>query len=96
MSRAQGLEIMAFPCNNFGSQEPGSNAEILTFAKGKGVTFPVFGKLECEHHKKTSKYCSRCCCCCCCGYSTNSSIYVCCIFKHTRLITDSTPEAMLG
>lgn len=53
--RNQGLEIMAFPCNNFGSQEPGSNAEILTFAKGKGATFPVFGKLECENSVNTRK-----------------------------------------
>jgi len=42
----QGLEILAFPCNQFGKQEPGSNAEIQEFAKGKGATFPVLGKLE--------------------------------------------------
>mmetsp|Transcript_12172 Transcript_12172/g.31178 ORF Transcript_12172/g.31178 Transcript_12172/m.31178 type:complete len:110 (-) Transcript_12172:296-625(-) len=31
----QGLEIVAFPCNQFGAQEPGSNAEIKAFATGK-------------------------------------------------------------
>jgi len=47
---SQGLEILAFPCNNFGSQEPGTNQEIELFAtEKKGATFPVFGKLECEH-----------------------------------------------
>mmetsp|Transcript_13421 Transcript_13421/g.18383 ORF Transcript_13421/g.18383 Transcript_13421/m.18383 type:complete len:116 (-) Transcript_13421:206-553(-) len=45
----QGLEILAFPCNNFGAQEPGSNMEILKFAESKGASFPVFGKLECEN-----------------------------------------------
>jgi len=49
-----GLEILAFPCNNFGSQEPGANAEVLEFAKGKGATFPILGKLECENGAKTA------------------------------------------
>lgn len=31
----QGLEIVAFPCNQFGAQEPGSNAEIKAFATDK-------------------------------------------------------------
>ncbi|KAJ1422623.1 hypothetical protein B484DRAFT_399000, partial [Ochromonadaceae sp. CCMP2298] len=44
-SKTTGLEILAFPCNNFGSQEPGANAEVLEFAKGKGATFPILGKL---------------------------------------------------
>jgi glutathione peroxidase len=45
---ATGLEILAFPCNNFGFQEPGSNSSIQDFVKQKGSTFPVLGKLECE------------------------------------------------
>jgi len=49
----KGLEILAFPCNNFGGQEPGTNAEILDFAKGKGATFPILGKLECDNGDKT-------------------------------------------
>lgn len=47
--RDQGFEVLAFPCNNFGQQEPGTNEEILAYARNKGATFPVFGKLECEN-----------------------------------------------
>ena len=44
---SQGLTIMAFPCNQFGRQEPGSNAEIASFAKGRyGVQFPMFAKIN--------------------------------------------------
>lgn len=49
MSSSKGLEILAFPCNNFGGQEPGSNEEIAEFSTKKGATYPVFGKLECEN-----------------------------------------------
>ena len=39
--------MLAFPCNQFGAQEPGTDAEILTFAKEKyGVDFPMFSKIE--------------------------------------------------
>jgi glutathione peroxidase len=39
--------VLAFPCNQFGGQEPGSEAEILEFATSKyGVTFPMFAKVE--------------------------------------------------
>jgi glutathione peroxidase len=44
---SQGLEIIAFPCNNFLYQEPGSDAEILDFCQGKGVKFPVMAKVDC-------------------------------------------------
>ena len=44
---------MAFPCNNFGRQEPGTNEQIQNFAKGRGSTFKVMGKLECDNHAKT-------------------------------------------
>ena len=38
---------MGFPCNQFGAQEPKSNAEILEFASSKyDVTFPMFEKIE--------------------------------------------------
>lgn len=38
---------MGFPCNQFGSQEPGTNAEILEFATSRyGITFPMFAKIE--------------------------------------------------
>lgn len=43
----QGLVVLGFPCNQFGAQEPGSNAQIKEFCTSKfGVTFPMFGKIE--------------------------------------------------
>ena len=43
----QGLEILAFPCNQFGSQESGTNEEIKTFCDTKyNVSFPLFDKVE--------------------------------------------------
>jgi glutathione peroxidase len=45
--RGKGFEILAFPCDQFGHQEPGTNEEIQQFCQlNYGVTFPVFGKLE--------------------------------------------------
>jgi len=38
-AEAAGLRILAFPCNQFGSQEPGTDAEIKAFATNKGVEF---------------------------------------------------------
>jgi glutathione peroxidase-family protein len=39
--------ILGFPCNQFGSQDPGSNEEIQSFCQvNYGVTFPVLGKLD--------------------------------------------------
>ncbi len=44
---AQGLEILGFPCNQFGEQEPGTAKKIQTFCKVKfGVTFPLFEKID--------------------------------------------------
>ena len=43
----QGLEILDFPCNQFGNQAPGSNAEITEFcAINFGVSFKQFSKIE--------------------------------------------------
>jgi glutathione peroxidase len=43
----KGLVVLGFPCNQFGKQEPGSNAEIKEFcSKTYDVTFPMFDKLE--------------------------------------------------
>jgi glutathione peroxidase len=43
----QGLVVCGFPCNQFGSQEPGTDAEIKEFCTSKySVTFPMFDKLE--------------------------------------------------
>jgi glutathione peroxidase len=42
-----GLELLAFPCNQFNSQEPGSDAEITKFCQlNYGVKFPVFQKIN--------------------------------------------------
>ena len=39
--------MLAFPCNQFGAQEPGTNEEILEFARSKyGASFPMFAKIE--------------------------------------------------
>ena len=43
---ASGFEVLAFPCNQFGAQEPGSDAEIKAFTDGYGVTFPLFAKID--------------------------------------------------
>ena len=43
----QGFEVLGYPCNQFGSQEPGSNQEIEKFCKiNYAVTFPLFSKIE--------------------------------------------------
>jgi glutathione peroxidase len=45
--RKEGLEILGFPCNQFGNQDPGTNAEIEGFCKvNYGVTFPMFQKID--------------------------------------------------
>ena len=45
--RAQGLELLAFPCNQFGSQEPGSEDEIKNFCKlTYDTSFPLFQKID--------------------------------------------------
>ena len=43
----RGLEILGFPCNQFGKQEPGSSEEIQQFCRvNYGVTFPMFDKIN--------------------------------------------------
>lgn len=43
----EGLVVLGFPCNQFGSQEPGDSEQIATFCKKNyGVTFPMFEKVE--------------------------------------------------
>jgi glutathione peroxidase len=45
--QAQGFEILAFPCDQFGHQEPGTDDEIQQFCHlNYGVSFPVFSKIE--------------------------------------------------
>jgi len=42
----RGFTVLAFPCNQFGGQEPKSEAEIKTFVERYNVSFPMFSKLE--------------------------------------------------
>lgn len=43
----EGLEVLAFPCNQFLQQEPGNMAEIQSFCSTEfGVTFPLFAKVQ--------------------------------------------------
>ena len=43
----KGVEVLGFPCNQFGSQEPGGADEIGAFCqKNYGVSFPMFAKIE--------------------------------------------------
>jgi glutathione peroxidase len=45
--RDQGVAVLAFPCNQFGHQEPGAADEIASFCeKNYGVTFPLFAKID--------------------------------------------------
>jgi glutathione peroxidase len=43
----RGLVVLGFPCNQFGSQDPGSDSEIATFCqRNYGVSFPMMSKIE--------------------------------------------------
>lgn len=45
--RERGLVVLGFPCNQFGSQEPGEAEEIASFCqKNYGVSFPMFAKID--------------------------------------------------
>lgn len=45
--KSKGFVVLAFPCNQFGAQEPGTNQEIAHFCEHHyNVTFPVFEKIE--------------------------------------------------
>jgi glutathione peroxidase len=44
---AKGFAVLGFPCNDFGAQEPGTEAEIKTFCTSKyDVSFPLFAKVK--------------------------------------------------
>ena len=52
----KGLAVMGFPCNQFGKQEPGSEAEIASFCTSKfGVKFHMFSKLNVNTVEKDGK-----------------------------------------
>ncbi|HEY5257330.1 MAG TPA: glutathione peroxidase [Candidatus Baltobacteraceae bacterium] len=43
----RGLVVLGFPSNQFGAQEPGTNAQVATFCETRfGVTFPMFEKID--------------------------------------------------
>ena len=45
--RDKGFEVLGFPCNQFGAQEPGNAEEIAQFCQiNFGVTFPLMGKVD--------------------------------------------------
>ncbi len=45
--QGEGFEVLGFPANDFGAQEPGSDAEITEFCKlNYGVSFPLFAKAD--------------------------------------------------
>jgi len=53
----RGLVVLGFPANNFGQQEPGTNAEIKTFCSAKyNVTFPMFAKISVQGSDQNSLY----------------------------------------
>ena len=46
-NRERGVEVLGFPCNQFGGQEPGSADEIVEFCTiNYGVSFPLFAKID--------------------------------------------------
>ena len=55
--RDQGLEVLAFPANNFGRQEPGTDSEIKEFCYTKySLTFPLFSKISVKGEDKHPLY----------------------------------------
>jgi len=55
--RDKGLEVLAFPSNDFGGQEPGSNSEIKLFCTEKyDVKFPLFAKIPVKGEEKHPLY----------------------------------------
>ena len=55
--REQGLEILDFPCNQFGGQAPGSEKEIVDFCQTNyGVSFPQFSKIKVNGKNESPLY----------------------------------------
>lgn len=55
--REAGLRILAFPCNDFGAQEPGSNTEIVEFCTTNyGVSFELFDKVHAKGSEQHPLY----------------------------------------
>ena len=55
--KEKGFEILAFPCNQFGEQEPGTNEEIKNFCSSKfDVSFRLFDKIDVNGKEKSPLY----------------------------------------
>ena len=55
--KAKGFEVLGFPCNDFGAQEPGTTQEIKTFCASQyQVTFPLFDKLHVKGQEQHPLY----------------------------------------
>jgi glutathione peroxidase len=55
--KGQGFVVLGFPCNDFGSQEPGTETEIAQFCqKNYGVTFPMMGKVHVKGPEQHAVY----------------------------------------
>lgn len=53
----RGFSVLAFPANDFGAQEPGTDEEIKAFASSTyGVTFPMFSKISVQGEDKAPLY----------------------------------------
>ncbi|MCA8924851.1 MAG: glutathione peroxidase [Planctomycetes bacterium] len=53
----KGLVVLGFPCNDFGKQEPGTEAEIKSFCESKfSVTFPMFSKIHVKGSEQAPLY----------------------------------------
>jgi len=52
----RGFKVLAFPANNFGQQEPGSNSEIKSFCKKKKVSFDLFAKVSVKDKDQCDLY----------------------------------------
>jgi glutathione peroxidase len=55
--KGRGFEVLGFPCDQFGHQEPGSDEEIKSFCElNYGVDFPLFSKIEVNGEKSHPVY----------------------------------------
>lgn len=82
-----GFEILAFPCNQFGNQEPGSNEEIVQFACTRfKAEYPIFDKVnnflvpDCETLMLTCDIYNN--------YASFSSIVTCLVNHFCRIISE--------
>jgi glutathione peroxidase len=53
---SKGLEILAFPCNQFMRQEPGTDEQIEAFARGFGAKFRIFSKVKVNGKEASDLY----------------------------------------